>query len=115
MAAENVTTEAINFMVKEGRGLVCAPVTKAVAKRFKLNNMVMEGADPDEANFTISIDHKRLTTTGFLLLIVQIPFENSPIQKPNPTIFVDRDTYSHLLVLKAEFYVVQDIQKPHSI
>ncbi len=64
MAAENVTTEAINFMVKEGRGLVCAPVTKAVAKRFKLNNMVMEGADPDEANFTISIDHKRLTTTG---------------------------------------------------
>lgn len=64
MAAENVSTEAINFMVKEGRGLVCAPVTKAVAKRFKLNNMVMEGADPDEANFTISIDHKRLTTTG---------------------------------------------------
>lgn len=64
MAAQNVTTEAINFMVKEGRGLVCAPVTKAVARRFKLNNMVMEGADPDEANFTISIDHKRLTTTG---------------------------------------------------
>lgn len=64
MAAENVSTEAINFMVKEGRGLVCAPVTKAVAERFKLNNMVMEGADPDEANFTISIDHKRLTTTG---------------------------------------------------
>ena len=64
MAGEKATTEAINFMVKEGRGLVCAPVSKAVAKRFKLNNMVMQGADPDEANFTISIDHKRLTTTG---------------------------------------------------
>lgn len=64
MAAEKVTTEAINFMVMKGRGLVCAPVTKRVAERFKLKNMVMEGADPDEANFTISIDHKRLTTTG---------------------------------------------------
>ncbi|MCG8374819.1 MAG: 3,4-dihydroxy-2-butanone-4-phosphate synthase [Balneolales bacterium] len=64
MAGELVTTEAINFMAKEGRGLICAPVTKTVAQRFKLNNMVMEGADPDEANFTISIDHKRQTTTG---------------------------------------------------
>ncbi len=64
MAAENVTTEAINFMVTHGRGLVCAPITKEVAQRFNLNNMVVEGADPDEANFTISIDHKRQTTTG---------------------------------------------------
>lgn len=64
MAGEMVTTEAINFMVTHGRGLVCAPVNKEVAKRFKLNHMVVDGADPDEANFTISIDHKRLTTTG---------------------------------------------------
>lgn len=64
MAGELVTTEAINFMVTHGRGLVCAPVNKEVAKRFKLDHMVIEGADPDEANFTISIDHKRLTTTG---------------------------------------------------
>lgn len=64
MAGERVTTEAVNFMVKEGRGLVCAPVSREVAAKFKLNNMVIEGADPDEANFTISIDHKRKTTTG---------------------------------------------------
>lgn len=64
MAAELVTTEAINFMVTHGRGLVCAPVTKDIAQKFKLTHMVTEGADPDEANFTISIDHKRLTTTG---------------------------------------------------
>lgn len=64
MAAENVTTEAINFMVKHGRGLVCAPITREVANKFNLGKMVVEGADPDEANFTISIDHKRQTTTG---------------------------------------------------
>lgn len=64
MAAEMVTTEAINFMVTHGRGLVCAPITKAHAEKLKLTHMVTDGADPDEANFTISIDHKRLTTTG---------------------------------------------------
>lgn len=64
MAAEKVTTEAINFMAIHGRGLVCAPVSKKIAAKLELNNMVMEGADPDEANFTISIDHKRQTTTG---------------------------------------------------
>ncbi len=64
MAGEKVSTEAINFMVTHGRGLVCAPVTKDIAEKLKLTHMVTEGADPDEANFTISIDHKRLTTTG---------------------------------------------------
>ena len=64
MAGEMVNTEAINFMVTQGRGLVCAPVNKEIAKRFNLNHMVIDGADPDEANFTISIDHKKLTTTG---------------------------------------------------
>ena len=64
MAGEKVTTEAINFMVKEGRGLVCAPISTSIAKKFKIGAMVQEGADPNEANFTVSIDHKRLTTTG---------------------------------------------------
>jgi 3,4-dihydroxy 2-butanone 4-phosphate synthase/GTP cyclohydrolase II len=64
MAAEKVTTEAINLMVTHGRGLVCVPITHEKAEKLKLQHMVREGADPDEANFTISIDHKRQTTTG---------------------------------------------------
>lgn len=64
MAAEMVTTEAVNLMVTHGRGLVCVPITKEKANKLNLKNMVTEGADPDEANFTISVDHKRLTTTG---------------------------------------------------
>lgn len=64
MAAEKVTTEAINLMVTHGRGLVCVPITRSKAEKLNLNHMVPEGADPDEANFTISVDHKRLTTTG---------------------------------------------------
>jgi len=64
MAAEKVTTEAVNLMVTHGRGLVCVPITPERARELKLEYMVTEGADPDEAAFTISLDHKKLTTTG---------------------------------------------------
>ena len=64
MAAEKVTTEAINLMITHGRGLVCVPITQEKSRKLNLSHMVNEGADPDEANFTISVDHKRLTTTG---------------------------------------------------
>lgn len=64
MAAEKATPEAINIMVKHGRGLVCVPITRDRAHELELDYMVTEGADPDEAAFTISVDHKKLTTTG---------------------------------------------------
>jgi 3,4-dihydroxy 2-butanone 4-phosphate synthase/GTP cyclohydrolase II len=64
MAAEKVTSEAINMMVKYGRGLVCVPITNERAAELNLDYMVTDGADPDEAAFTISVDHKKLTTTG---------------------------------------------------
>lgn len=64
MAAEKATPEAINIMVTHGRGLVCVPITRNRAHELNLDYMVTEGADPDEAAFTISIDHKKLTTTG---------------------------------------------------
>lgn len=64
MAADKVTPEAINIMVKYGRGLVCVPITPERAEQMNLDYMVSEGADPDEAAFTISVDHKKLTTTG---------------------------------------------------
>ena len=64
MAADKVTPHAVNMMVKYGRGLVCVPITNQRAAELDLDYMVTEGADPDEAAFTISVDHKKLTTTG---------------------------------------------------
>ncbi len=64
MAAEKASPNAINFMAKHGRGLVCVPITREKAHALDLDYMVTDGADPDEAAFTISIDHKQLTTTG---------------------------------------------------
>ncbi len=64
MAAEKVSPEAINLMAKYGRGLICAPITREKAYSLNLDYMVTDGADPDEAAFTVSVDHKELTTTG---------------------------------------------------
>lgn len=64
MAAERATSDAVNFMAKYGRGLICVPITREKAHELDLDYMVADGADPEEAAFTISVDHKTLTTTG---------------------------------------------------
>ena len=64
MAAEMATPEAIAKMAKDGRGLICAPIMRKRAFQLNLDYMVTDGADPDEAKFTVSIDLKKNTTTG---------------------------------------------------
>lgn len=64
LAAEKVTPEAINFFVKEGRGVVCAPITASRAKELNLDLMVDANTSLHETPFTVSIDYLRGTTTG---------------------------------------------------
>lgn len=53
----------INFMAKEGRGLICAPIDKSIAERLKLQSMEQNNTDIYGTHFTVSIDHYK-TTTG---------------------------------------------------
>jgi 3,4-dihydroxy 2-butanone 4-phosphate synthase/GTP cyclohydrolase II len=55
-AARNATPETINFMVKYGRGLVCAPITKQRAHELELEPMVSKNTTSHETNFTVSVD-----------------------------------------------------------
>ena len=55
-AAENVTPEMINFMAKNGRGLICSPLTEKRCEKLKLDMMVGNNTDPLETAFTISVD-----------------------------------------------------------
>jgi 3,4-dihydroxy 2-butanone 4-phosphate synthase/GTP cyclohydrolase II len=59
----HITPEQINLMVKQGRGLVCAPVSEAKAKQVGLTAMVKKNTDDFRTAFTISIDAND-TTTG---------------------------------------------------
>lgn len=55
-AARNATPEAINFMVRYGRGLVCAPITRSRARELDLEPMVSHNTTSHETNFTVSVD-----------------------------------------------------------
>ncbi len=64
MAAELVTPEAINFMAREGRGLICLPLSEERADELDLPLMVRENSSSFGTAFTVSIEARRGVTTG---------------------------------------------------
>jgi 3,4-dihydroxy 2-butanone 4-phosphate synthase/GTP cyclohydrolase II len=64
IAAEHVTPEHINFMIKEGRGLVCLCLTEEKAAALGLYPMVSENSCPRRTQFTISMEAREGITTG---------------------------------------------------
>jgi len=64
LAAEKVTPEAINFMAKWGRGLICLALTDERIRRLELPPMVAENTSTFGTAFTVSIEARRGVTTG---------------------------------------------------
>lgn len=64
MAAEHVTPEAINFMAKFGRGLICLPMAPEIIDRLQLPLMTQRNGSRFGTNFTISIEAREGVTTG---------------------------------------------------
>jgi len=64
MAASKVTPEAINFMAKYGRGLICLPIIGERLDKLGIRPMVTNGVELREAAFTVSVDARKGTTTG---------------------------------------------------
>jgi 3,4-dihydroxy 2-butanone 4-phosphate synthase/GTP cyclohydrolase II len=64
MAAEKVTPEAINFMAKYGRGLICLTLTEERLNELRLPMMVSDNTSRFQTAFTVSIDARKGVTTG---------------------------------------------------
>jgi 3,4-dihydroxy 2-butanone 4-phosphate synthase/GTP cyclohydrolase II len=64
MAAEKVTPEAVNFMAREGRGLICMPMTGERLDELKITMMVTDNTAPLGTAFTVTVDARRGVTTG---------------------------------------------------
>jgi len=66
MAADKVTPEKINFMVKNGGGLVCMPITEEIAKKLNFHLMVeyLSNTEMTKCRFTISVDAREHVGTG---------------------------------------------------
>ncbi|HUQ89032.1 MAG TPA: bifunctional 3,4-dihydroxy-2-butanone-4-phosphate synthase/GTP cyclohydrolase II [Vicinamibacterales bacterium] len=64
MAADKVTPEAINFMAKHGRGLICLPMTGERLDKLDIPLMVEKNSTRFETAFCVAIEAKRGTSTG---------------------------------------------------
>jgi len=64
VAAEKITPEAINFMARHGRGLICLALTEEKCDKLKLPLMVTENTSAFETAFTVSIEARKNVTTG---------------------------------------------------
>ena len=64
IAAEKITPEAVNFMLKNGRGVLCAPITEDRCRELELNRQVDNNTSILGTPFTITIDKIEGCTTG---------------------------------------------------
>lgn len=64
MAAEHVTPEAINFMAKFGRGLICLPLAPELVDRLGLPMMTQRNGSRFGTNFTVSVEAREGISTG---------------------------------------------------
>ncbi len=101
MAAEKVTPEAINFMAKYGRGLICLTLTPERCEELDLHPMAVRNTDPKGTYFCVSIDaHPKYgTTTGISAFdrAITIKLAISPDAKPS-----DFVRPGHVFPLKAK-------------
>src|SRR5437867_157879 len=64
MAAQFITPEAVNFMAKHGRGLICAPTTSERLKQLGIERMVKQNREVFKTDFQESVDAARGISTG---------------------------------------------------
>ena len=64
MPAQTATPEAINFMIRFGRGLVCAPISAECAERLQLPLQVLKNTESMRTAFTVSVDAADNVSTG---------------------------------------------------
>ncbi len=62
MAAEKASPDTVNFMTKYARGMMCVPVEKGRARQLELQPMVEKNTEHMGTAFTVTVDHKSVTT-----------------------------------------------------
>lgn len=108
--AERATPEVINFMITEGRGLVCMPITAERAEELELQAMVSHNTDNHGTAFTVSVDHID-TTTGISAGERSLTVKAMIDPKAKPSDFRRPGHMFPLISKKVAYYAVPDIQR----
>ncbi len=64
MSASHITPEAVNFITREARGMLCVTITEERAQELDLEMMVQKNTSTHQTPFTVTIDYIHGTTTG---------------------------------------------------
>lgn len=64
LAAQHITPEAVNFMARHGRGLICVPTTSERLQQLGIERMVRQNRESFRTDFQVSVDAARGITTG---------------------------------------------------
>lgn len=64
VAAQHVTADAVNFMARYGRGLICVPTTSERLQQLGIERMVRQNRESFRTDFQVSVDAARGVTTG---------------------------------------------------
>ena len=99
MAAEFVTPEAINFMAKHGRGLICLTLTDARCKQLGLRQMVSDNQTPHGTAFTVSIEAAQGVTTGISAADRAVTIQAAVAKDAKPTDIIQP---GHIFPLRAQ-------------
>ncbi len=99
MAAEHVTPDAINFMAKYGRGLVCLTLTDDRCRQLGLKQMVNDNQTPHGTAFTVSIEAAEGVTTGISAADRAVTIQAAVKEHAKPTDIIQP---GHIFPLRAQ-------------
>ena len=99
IAAEKVTPEAINFMAKFGRGLICLALDPSLVDKLQLPLMARRNTSKFGTNFTVSIEAKQGVTTGISAHDRALTIQTAVADETTPD---DLATPGHIFPLRAK-------------
>jgi 3,4-dihydroxy 2-butanone 4-phosphate synthase/GTP cyclohydrolase II len=99
MAAEHVSPDAINFMVRHARGLVCLTLTDARCRQLGLKQMVSDNQTPHGTAFTVSIEAAEGVTTGISAADRAVTIQAAVARNAQPTDIIQP---GHIFPLRAQ-------------
>jgi len=99
MAAEFVTPDAINFMAKFGRGLICLTLSDARCRQLGLRQMVSDNQTPHGTAFTVSIEAATGVTTGISAADRAVTIKAAAAKDARPTDIIQP---GHIFPLRAQ-------------
>ena len=111
IAAEKITPEKVNFMLKHARGVLCAPVTVSRCKELDLPHQVSDNTSVLGTPLRLPLTNWKAVQQVFLLPTVPLLFRRWPILLLHRQPSVVPDTSIRYMHKKKECFVVPDIRK----